>query len=93
MQADGGWTSSCTQDNGAATNESCHKKRTEQQSSFPRALAKEQLRKLKAKNFPGTLEEAKDRNDSALKAATRFGSAGLRLEEFQTPVYRLSARG
>ena len=87
MQADGGWTSSRTQDNRAATKESC------QTDSFPRALAKEQLRKLKAKNFPGTLEEAKDRNDSALKAATRFGGTGLRLEEFQTPVYQLNARG
>ena len=87
MQADGGWTSSRTQDNRAATNESCQK------DSFPRALAKEQLRKLKAKNFPGTLAEAKERNDKALKAATRFGGSALRLEEFQTPVYRLNARG
>ena len=93
MQADGGWTSSRTHDNGAAANGSCQKQRTEQRSSFPRALAKEQLRKLKAKNFPGTLEEAQERNDRALKAATGFSGPGLRLEEFQTPVYRLNARG
>ena len=93
MQAAGGWTPGRTQSTETSVDDRCQKQSKEQQDSFPRALAKEQLRKLKAKNFPGTLEEARGRNDEAMKAATGFSGSGLRLEEFQTQGYQLRARG
>jgi hypothetical protein len=93
MQANGGWICSHTHHDEATATESRLERESEQRSPFPRALAKEQLRKLKARNFPGTLEDAMKRNHSALKAARRFDGADLRLEEFPAPSYRLTARG